>query len=156
MNRCLTPESWDPTLGALVPADRLADALLDPRHGRDGVSVLGGEPFAQPDGLLALARALRERDCRHVLTSGGYTCERLRRMAEHRPAIGEARDELEILIDGLYIEALATGAGPWTGSGNQRIIDQVATRAGRCRPLAWLAERAWLRVSFPNLGVVVL
>jgi anaerobic ribonucleoside-triphosphate reductase activating protein len=126
---CVTPDSWDPTLGALVPAGRLADAVLDPSHARDGVSILGGEPFAQPDGLLALVRGLRERGCRHVLAYSGYTYERLHRMAAHRPAIGAVLDELDVLVDGPYVQALAGGAGPWTGSGNQRVIDLVATRA---------------------------
>ena len=33
-----------------------------------------------------------------------------------------------MLIDGPYIEALADRAGPWAGSGNQRVIDLAATR----------------------------
>ena len=37
-------------------------------------------------------------------------------------------DEIDILVDGPYIARLAATAGPWTGSGNQRVIDLVATR----------------------------
>jgi hypothetical protein len=37
-------------------------------------------------------------------------------------------DEIEILIDGPYIAVLDESAGPWTGSGNQRVIDLVGTR----------------------------
>ena len=36
-------------------------------------------------------------------------------------------DEIEILIDGPYIAVLDESAGPWTGSGNQRVIDLWAT-----------------------------
>src|SRR5207244_915553 len=117
------PQCWVPDLhpraaGARVPVDRLADVLLDPGHERDGVSILGGEPFQQPDGLLALVRALRARGCRHVLAYSGYTYERLRRMAERQPAVGAILNEIEVLVDGPYVQALADGAGPWTGSGN--------------------------------------
>ena len=62
----------------------------------------------------------------------GYTYERLRRMAKREPAIDAILDEINVLIDGPYVQALAESAGPWTGSGNQRVIDLVATRrAGR-------------------------
>ena len=132
------PQCWVPDLhpreaGALVSVDRLADALLDPAYERDGVSILGGEPFQQPDGLLALVRALRALGCRHVLVYSGYTYERLRRMAEHQPAIGAVLDEINVLVDGPYVGALADRAGSWTGSGNQRVIDLVATRG----PAGW-------------------
>ncbi len=92
------------------------------------MSILGGEPFQQPDGLLALVRALRARGCGHLLAYSGYTYEQLRRVAERRPAIGAVLDEIEVLVDGPYFAALADRAGPWTGSGNQRVIDLPATR----------------------------
>jgi anaerobic ribonucleoside-triphosphate reductase activating protein len=125
---CWVPHLHPRDAGALVPVDRLADVLLDPGHERDGVSILGGEPFQQPDGLLALVRALRAWGCRHILAYSGYTYERLRRMAERQSAVGAVLDEIEVLVDGPYVAALADGAGPWTGSGNQRVIDLVATR----------------------------
>jgi anaerobic ribonucleoside-triphosphate reductase activating protein len=108
--------------------DLLAEVLLDRTYERNGISILGGEPFFQPEGLLALVRALRKRGCQHILSYSGYTYERLRRMAKHKPAIGMILDDIEILIDGPYVPTLADTAGPWNGSGNQRVIDLVATR----------------------------
>lgn len=105
-----------------MPVGRLAATLLDPSHERDGVSILGGEPFAQPLGLLALVRALRARGCGHILCYSGYSYEALRRQAERQPAIGTVLDEIDILIDGPYVAALAAEAGPWTGSANQRVL----------------------------------
>lgn len=125
---CITPDSWDSSFGSVVPVDLLADALLDPSYPRDGISILGGEPFVQPAGLLALIRALRRRGCQHILTYSGYTYEWLRRMAKHVQAIGAILDDIDILIDGPYVAALAGGGGPWTGSSNQRVIDMAATR----------------------------
>ena len=130
--KCWVPHLHDPAGGVLAPVDRLADALLDPAYPRDGVSILGGEPFAQPAGLLALVRALRARGCPHLLAYSGYTYEHLRRRARRQPAIGAVLDELDILVDGPYVAALAGTGGPWTGSGNQRVIDLAAScRAGR-------------------------
>ena len=133
---CVTPDSWDPRGGALSPVEALADALLDPAHRRDGVSVVGGEPFAQAEGLLALVRALRRRGCLHLLVYSGYTYERLRRMAAARPAVDSLLGEIDVLIDGPFVAALAGGGGPWTGSANQRLIDAAATRR-RGRVVLW-------------------
>lgn len=127
------PGCWVPSLhpldgGRSVPVDLLADVVLDPFYERDGVSILGGEPFQQPEGLLGLVRALRARGCPHLLAYSGYTYERLCRMAVRQPVIAAILDDLDVLIDGPYVQALADSAGPWTGSGNQRVIDLTATR----------------------------
>jgi len=119
---CLTPDSWDPTGGFLVPVSRLADTLLDSAHERDGVTILGGEPFAQPQGLLALVRALRARGAAHILCYSGYTLEALQRRAIREPVVGAVLDEIDVLIDGPFVAALADGGGPWVGSRNQRVI----------------------------------
>lgn len=125
---CWVPDLHASETGVLVPVERLAEALLDPAYQRDGVSILGGEPFLQPDGVLALVRALRTRGCPHILCYSGRTYEALRRRALTQPAIGRILDEIDVLIDGPYVEPLADSAGAWTGSGNQRVIDLVATR----------------------------
>jgi anaerobic ribonucleoside-triphosphate reductase activating protein len=125
---CITPDSWDPSDGTLVSIDRLADTLLDPTYERDGVTLLGGEPTAQPAGLLALVRALRLRGCPHILVYSGYPYESLQRIAERQPAFRAILEEIDVLIDGPFVAALADGAGPWTGSSNQRVIDVPATR----------------------------
>ena len=108
--------------------DVLADVLLDPSYQRDGISILGGEPFAQPGGLLGLIQALRARSCGHILVYSGYTYERLCQMAEHDSAVAAVLDDIDILIDGPYVAALAPDAGSWKGSSNQRVIDMAATR----------------------------
>ena len=106
----------------------LAENLLDPGFERQGVSILGGEPFAQAEGLMALVKELRHRGCQHILCYSGYTLETLKAKAKHQSAISEVLADIDMLIDGAYVEALADGAGSWTGSGNQRVIDMRETR----------------------------
>lgn len=125
---CWVPQLRSAADGSLIDVDSLADLLLDPRYKRNGVSILGGEPFLQQDGLLALVRALCERGCRHILVYTGHTYEGLLVRARREPAIGAILDEIDMLIDGPYVETLAANAGPWTGSRNQRVIDMRATR----------------------------
>ncbi len=129
---CYVPQLHSKEAGALIPVKTLAELLLDPKFERDGVTILGGEPFAQPEGLLALVRELRSKICPHIVCYSGYTLENLREKSIKQPTIGEVLGEIDILIDGAYIESLAGSAGLWTGSGNQRVIDlRATTRSGR-------------------------
>jgi anaerobic ribonucleoside-triphosphate reductase activating protein len=125
---CWVPHLHPADAGRLVCVACLADALLDPVYARDGISLLGGEPFFQPLALWALVQALRVRRCPHLLVYSGYTYERLQQMARDRPAIGAVLGDVEILIDGPFVAKRADQAGPWTGSGNQRVIDLARTR----------------------------
>src|SRR5262245_11796478 len=125
---CWVPQLHEEQAGSMVSVERLAEALLDPAFERDGVSILGGEPFAQPEGLWALIQELRARGCAHILCYSGYTYEALRERATRQPGIGAVINEIDLLVDGPYIESQAETAGPWTGSGNQRVIDMRETR----------------------------
>lgn len=97
---CWTPHLHSAVAGAFVPVQRLAAALLDPAHERDGVTILGGEPFAQVEGLLGLVRALHSRTCRHIVCYSGYTYEALRSRAQSRPQIDAILNNVQILVDG--------------------------------------------------------
>ncbi len=124
---CWTPQLHSKEAGDLISVEKLTQLLLDPNYERDGVTILGGEPFAQPEGLNALVKALRSKNCPHIVCYSGYTLEVLREKAVRQPAIGEVLGKIDILIDGAYVESLSSGAGLWTGSGNQRVIDLRAT-----------------------------
>ncbi len=59
---CFVPLTHAFDGGAVVPVDALVEFLLDPSgEPRDGVSVLGGEPFLQPVGLAALLGRIKAR-----------------------------------------------------------------------------------------------
>src|SRR5262245_47974437 len=125
---CWVPHLHSPDGGRLAPVGALAEKMLDPAFDRDGISILGGEPFAQAEGLLALVKELRHRGCRHILCYSGYTLEALLEKTKRQSAIGEVLADIDMLIDGAYVEALTEGAGAWTGSRNQRVIDMRETR----------------------------
>ena len=111
----------------------MAAALRDPAGApRDGISVLGGVPFAQPAGLAALLEAL---DGLHRCVYTGYTYAALRRLADAPTptgqAIARALRATDLLVDGPFARRLAGGAGLWRGSRNQRFLP---LRHGRPRP----------------------
>jgi anaerobic ribonucleoside-triphosphate reductase activating protein len=111
-----------------VSVEVLAEQLLNPEHARDGVTLIGGEPLAQPEAAAALVKALRERQPDvHITCYSGRTLQALRRRGN--AAVDYVLDHIDVLIDGPYVEALHGTGGPWTGSGNQRVIDMPATIA---------------------------
>jgi len=131
---CAVPQTHSFDAGAVLPVDVLVEALLDPIGApRDGVTVLGGEPMAQPGGLAALLGRLKERGM-HTVVYTGYTLEALATRSD--PAVRRALKLTDLLIDGPYVAALANGAGEWKGSRNQRLIPNpaLALSTGPRRP----------------------
>jgi anaerobic ribonucleoside-triphosphate reductase activating protein len=111
--------------GAVVPVDALVQLLLDPSgEPRDGVTILGGEPFLQPVGLAALLGRIKAHGV-HTTVYTGYTLEALGRRPE--PAVRVALELTDLLIDGPFVASLAQGAGEWRGSRNQRLIAHPST-----------------------------
>jgi anaerobic ribonucleoside-triphosphate reductase activating protein len=102
-----------------LPLSEVLAQLLGPAgEPRDGVTVTGGEPFQQPEGLAALLRGLKTSG-QHVTLYTGYTVEAL--CARSDPRVTAALGLADIIIDGLFVAAQAENAGEWRGSRNQRI-----------------------------------
>jgi anaerobic ribonucleoside-triphosphate reductase activating protein len=117
---CFAVETWPLNSGVEMEVREVTEVVLDPiGEPRDGVTVLGGEPFLQLDGLLALMKALKQRG-QHVTLYTGYTLEELTSCRDAR--IEEILTLTDILIDGPFVKDLAENAGEWRGSTNQRII----------------------------------
>ncbi len=117
---CYVPETHEPGGGVELSAGEAVDLLLDPAgEPRDGATVLGGEPFAQPAALAAILRELEARGVHRTVYSG-YTFEALCRRPE--PEMREALILTSLLIDGPYRRRLSGHAGEWRGSRNQRLI----------------------------------
>ncbi len=121
---CHVPETHDPRGGVEMTADEIVEQLLAPEgEPRDGVTILGGEPFLQPKGLFALLRMLKQRN-QHITLYTGHTLEQLN--ARPEAAIQQIVELTDILIDGPFIKELSDCAGEWRGSTNQRIIHNPA------------------------------
>lgn len=101
---CFNPESWSFEINQLISVDELAQKILsNPRN--TGVTFSGGEPFWQAPALTELAKKVKAAGL-NVMSFTGFTLERLQ--AEYAPACAQALlEQLDLLIDGAYIEALA-------------------------------------------------
>ena len=143
---CLVPHTWPADAGHPRAVRAIASALLDPGQRRDGITVIGGELFAQPDGLAALLAELRRREpLLHLAAYSGYTLEALARRPER--AVRAAIDLLDLLIDGPFVARLQHGAGEWRGSTNQRVIPHPGRALAGGTVVPHRPPEAWERLE---------
>jgi len=84
----------------------------------EGLTLLGGEPFAHAAGAAELAaRVLQDR--LSVMIFSGYPLAELRAMSD--PAVHRLLGHTDILVDGPYLRELPETRRRWIGSANQQI-----------------------------------
>lgn len=85
-----------------------------------GLTLLGGEPFQNIDGLIPVVEAVRRAaPSKKIWVYSGYTFDEILACA-HKKSLLEACD---VLVDGKFVDALRDPALQFRGSSNQRIID---------------------------------
>ncbi|QSJ19982.1 radical SAM protein [Nostoc sp. UHCC 0702] len=116
---CFNPESWSFEINQLISVDTLAEKILSkPRN--TGVTFSGGEPFWQASALASLARKLKAAGL-NVMSFTGFTLKQLQ--SESAPPDSQALlEQLDILIDGPFVESLAINSpNSPVSSRNQRV-----------------------------------
>ena len=123
---CHNPQTHDFSGGYFVDPEEIIQAILaNPLL--TGVTFSGGEPFCQPAPLADIARAVHAAGL-DVVVYSGYTLEQLVRMTEADPAIVDLLSQVDLLIDGPFIQAERDLTLPFRGSRNQRILSQGEIR----------------------------
>lgn len=87
-------------------------------NGIEGITLLGGEPFAHPAAACGLALAAQSVNL-SVMVFSGYTIEELQSRPE--PEITRLLGLTDILVDGPYERDKPDTQRRWIGSTNQRI-----------------------------------
>ena len=130
---CHNPDSHDPAGGQEMSVEEVARQLLK-NPLTDGLTLSGGEPFAQAEDCLALAKIAHEHGL-NVWSYSGWTFEYLRDRGT--PEQKALLAELDVLVDGPFLLSERTLALPWRGSRNQRVVDvrrSLETGAVAVRP----------------------
>jgi len=105
---CFNPATH-PSGGEAMAVEAIARSVRESRV--DGVTVSGGEPFEQPDALLALVTALAGTS---VIVFSGFT----RAEIERRRLGPDILARIDVLVDGRYVEKRRLARG-LRGSANQ-------------------------------------
>ena len=136
---CHNPETWPFSGGMPMETGEMVALVLANPLCR-GVTFSGGEPFAQAEGFAELAVALKEKGY-EVASYSGYTFEQLLRGT---PAQRTLLENIDILIDGPFVQAEKSLEIAFRGSRNQRILDvPKSLQAGKAIPSEsprWLGE----------------
>jgi anaerobic ribonucleoside-triphosphate reductase activating protein len=109
---CFNPQTHSMDGGVLLSPEQLVTGVPEDV---DGVTISGGEPFLQSEGLLGLVRCLRRRKLSIILYTG-YTLQEL----ENIPHSLDILEQIDVLIDGRYDQDLPRTNGT-AGSVNQTI-----------------------------------
>lgn len=99
------------------------------------VTLSGGDPLQQPDGTRALIHRVKQELGYNVWCFTGYTWEEI----EKDPKLLAVVQELDVLVDGPFIEAQRDISLRFRGSHNQRLIDVQRTLASGIpsTPILW-------------------
>ena len=108
------PEMFSPDKGGsfIEPAELAQRILATP--GIEGISVLGGEPFQQPEALAEVCRLVRAGGL-SVMIYTGYTLAELRAQTSAAPLLAT----VDLLVDGRYEQGKPEKSRRWIGSSNQ-------------------------------------
>ena len=137
-SNCFNKDTWDFNGGkewTQEVEDKFIELASRPYIKR--ISILGGEPLADEniDGVLNLINKIRlllpEKT---IWLYTGYTCYQLilpfyinRTMTEEECKRWEILNNIDVLVDGKYIDKLRDVSLQWRGSSNQRVIDVKQT-----------------------------
>ena len=114
---CHNPQSWNISNGQPVDIEDILKVILDDPFA--DVTFSGGDPMFQPEGFTELAKAIRQHSNKNIWCYTGYLFEDLLR----HPAQKALLEQIDVLVDGRFIEALRDEGLRFRGSSNQRIID---------------------------------
>lgn len=118
---CHNPESWDINAGTSTPITEILDIILaDPFA---DVTFSGGDPMFQPEGFAELARAIRAASSKSIWCYTGFTFEQI----ITNPSQKALLSQIDVLVDGPFIQSLRDESLLFRGSSNQRIINVSRT-----------------------------
>lgn len=116
---CGVPWTWNPNKGTRKHVDELWKQISESKreHDIEGITFLGGEPFAQAESLAEIGRRAQKSGL-SVMTFSGYYVEQMKELCI--PFWQELYDVTDLLIDGPFERDKLDDERPWVGSTNQR------------------------------------
>lgn len=123
---CHNPETWGFKGGEIISVSDL-EMILASNPLISGLTLSGGEPFMQPEACVTLAKAAHSLG-KNVWVYTGYTYEDLKTCKSEGSYADKFLEEIDVLVDGPFIEEEKSLSLLFRGSKNQRLIDMKKTR----------------------------
>lgn len=118
---CHNPQSWDINTGHKMSTDEIMEVIeADPFA---NVTFSGGDPMYQAEGFTELAKAIRQRTDKNIWCFTGFTYETLLKKEKQRALL----EQIDVLVDGPFVQKLKDEDLLFRGSKNQRLIDVKAS-----------------------------
>ncbi|MEG2337999.1 MAG: 4Fe-4S single cluster domain-containing protein [Clostridium sp.] len=112
---CFAKDTWDFNGGKLYDVNELISMISDSKE-IEGVTILGGEPFAQSEALYALGKKIKSIGL-SIVCFTGYSYEYILNANSYK--WNRLLSVIDLLIDGAYEEDNHDTSKPWIGSSNQ-------------------------------------
>lgn len=145
---CFNSEAWDFNYGKPFTEREKEEIItaLSPSY-IEGFSLLGGEPFEpeNQEGILELLKAIKERLPEKTVwcyTGFELDTQLLEGKVGNGQTVMEILSNIDVLVDGKFVEELKSPDLIFRGSSNQRIIDVKKTLEQN--EVIWL-EGVWQR-----------
>ena len=123
---CHNPQTWDMQGGSVYSVEQLQKQILA-SHLQTGLTFSGGEPFLQVEPLLEIIKAAKKKKL-NIWAYSGFTFEEL--LADELKK--ELLMQIDVLVDGRFVNELKDYRLVFKGSRNQRIIDvQKSLKSGK-------------------------
>ena len=116
---CHNPQSWD-AAGTPVSIDALLRQIA---YNEAPLTLSGGDPLAQPSGVLELVRRVKAELGLNIWCYTGYTWEQI----TARPDLMAVMAYIDVLVDSPFVLAERDTSLRFRGSRNQRLIDVPGT-----------------------------
>ena len=115
---CHNPQSWDMNGGKEMEVDEIVEILKQSGHTK--FTITGGDPFYQPTGLLELVvRIRKEIPGSNIWCYTGFLFEDLL----DREEMVLILKNIDVLVDGPFIQELRDESLTYRGSSNQRVLE---------------------------------
>lgn len=113
---CHNPQSWSFDGGREMTTEEIMKIIVADPYAN--VTFSGGDPMYQATGFLELACEIHKRTNKDIWCYTGFTFESL-----INPEQRELLEQIDVLVDGPFIEKLRDTDLLFRGSSNQRLID---------------------------------
>ena len=120
---CQNPVTWDPSDGEPFTFGQMKEIMQElAKPHISGMTISGGDPFHPNNrstvfSIVEFVRDYRPKPTIWIYT--GYTWEQVIR----DPLLFRILSQIDVLVEGPFIERLKDVNYPWAGSTNQRVVD---------------------------------